>query len=295
MEGRKNKVLDQVIWLNVVWMTSLHALAFFAITQLPKAHPGTVLWEYFYYVMAGLGITAGVHRLWSHRAYKARLPIKMLLAVFNSMAFQNSIFDWARDHRVHHKFSDTDADPHNAKRGFFFCHVGWLMVRKHPDVIEKGKSIDLSDLYNDPVVMLQHRHYKAAVILMCFVVPSAVPLLWGENLWVSFLMSILRYCIQLNVTWCVNSVAHMWGNKPYDKSILPTENMWVNFFAIGEGFHNYHHVFPYDYATSEYGFRYNLTTTLIDCMAFLGLVSDRRTVNPEAIKGRKQRTGGLSD
>ena len=70
---------------------------------------------------------------------------------------QNSIFDWARDHRVHHKFSETDADPHNAKRGFFFSHIGWLLVRKHPDVIEKGKRLDLNDLYNDPVVMLQHR------------------------------------------------------------------------------------------------------------------------------------------
>lgn len=70
---------------------------------------------------------------------------------------QNDIFEWARDHRVHHKFSETDADPHNAKRGFFFAHIGWLLVRKHPDVIEKGGKLDLSDLKADEVVMFQRR------------------------------------------------------------------------------------------------------------------------------------------
>ena len=70
---------------------------------------------------------------------------------------QNDIIEWARDHRVHHKYSETEADPHNAKRGFFFAHVGWLLVRKHPDVKEKGKAIEINDLYCDPVCMVQRK------------------------------------------------------------------------------------------------------------------------------------------
>lgn len=70
---------------------------------------------------------------------------------------QNDIYEWARDHRVHHKYSETDADPHNAVRGFFFAHIGWLMVRKHPDVIEKGKKLELNDLTSDKVVMFQRK------------------------------------------------------------------------------------------------------------------------------------------
>ena len=70
---------------------------------------------------------------------------------------QNDIIEWARDHRVHHKHSETEADPHNAKRGFFFAHVGWLLVRKHPDVKEKGKTIEINDLYCDPVCMVQRK------------------------------------------------------------------------------------------------------------------------------------------
>lgn len=77
--------------------------------------------------------------------------------VMNCIAAQNDIFEWVRDHRVHHKYSETDADPHNAKRGFFFSHVGWLLVKKHPDVIQKGKQLDLSDLYEDKIVMFQGR------------------------------------------------------------------------------------------------------------------------------------------
>lgn len=74
------------------------------------------------------------------------------------LSIQDDIYKWSRDHRVHHKYSETSADPHNAMRGFFFSHMGWLMVRKHPDVIEKGKKLDLSDLKADGIVMFQRRY-----------------------------------------------------------------------------------------------------------------------------------------
>lgn len=69
--------------------------------------------------MASIGVTGGAHRLWAHRSYKAKLPLRIILMLWQTMAFQNHIYEWCRDHRVHHKFTDTDADPHNAKRGTF--------------------------------------------------------------------------------------------------------------------------------------------------------------------------------
>ncbi|CAD1468276.1 unnamed protein product, partial [Heterotrigona itama] len=107
------------------------------------------------YICTSLGITAGAHRLWAHRSYKAKWPLQILLVVFNTIAHQNATIDWARDHRLHHKYSETDADPHNAKNGFFFAHVGWLLCKKHPDIAKKGKEIDLSDLRNNPILMFQ--------------------------------------------------------------------------------------------------------------------------------------------
>lgn len=99
----------------------------------------------------------GAHRLWAHKAYKANLPLRILLCICQTLAFQNHIYEWVRDHRVHHKFTDSNADPHNSKRGFFFSHMGWLIVKKHKDVKERGATIDMSDLKTDGVVMFQKK------------------------------------------------------------------------------------------------------------------------------------------
>ena len=95
----------------------------------------------------------------------------------------------------------------------------------------------------------------------------------------------------MHVTFCVNSFAHMFGNRPYDKFINPVENAFVSFFAVGEGFHNYHHTFPQDYSTSEFGFKLNLTTMLIDFMASIGQVYDRKKMTPELVQKRMKKTG----
>ncbi|XP_051523887.1 acyl-CoA desaturase-like [Myxocyprinus asiaticus] len=290
-EGPKPPVV--IVWRNVILMTLLHIGALYGISLIPVASKLTLIWTVVCSVFSALGVTAGAHRLWSHRSYKASLPLRIFLAIGNTMAFQNDIFEWARDHRVHHKYSETDADPHNAVRGFFFSHIGWLLVRKHPDVIEKGRKLELNDLRADKVVMFQRRYYKLLVPFVCFFVPMFVPwYMWGESLWVAyFVPAVLRYTWVLNATWLVNSAAHMWGNRPYDSNINPRENKFVTFSAIGEGYHNYHHTFPYDYASSEFGWRLNLTTCFIDFMCFLGLARDRKHVSKELVLARAQRTG----
>ncbi|CAI5784756.1 stearoyl-CoA desaturase 5 [Podarcis lilfordi] len=284
---------QEIVWRNVILMALLHVGAAYSLVLIPRAHLFTLMWAYLCFFVTALGVTAGAHRLWSHRSYKAKLPLRIFLAVANSMAFQNDIFEWARDHRVHHKYSETDADPHNAQRGFFFAHIGWLFVRKHRDVIEKGRKLDFSDLLDDPVVMFQRKHYKVSVVLMCFVIPTIVPwYFWGESLWNSyFLASVLRYTISLNVSWLVNSAAHMYGNRPYNKNINPRQNPFVTIGAIGEGFHNYHHTFPFDYSASELGLNFNPTTWFIDFMFWLGLVTERKQAPREMIQACKERAG----
>ncbi|XP_040913211.1 acyl-CoA desaturase-like [Toxotes jaculatrix] len=283
-----------VVWRNVILMSLLHIGALYGLILIPSASVLTLALAVLYYVYSGLGVTVGAHRLWSHRSYKASFPLRVFLAIGQSMAFQNDIYEWTRDHRVHHKHSETNADPHNAKRGFFFSHVGWLLVRKHPSVIEKGRKLDMSDLKADKVVMFQRKYYKLSVLLFCFVMPTLVPwYFWGESLLVAyFVPGILRYVLMLHGTWLVNSAAHMWGNRPYDKTINPAENTLVAIGSIGEGFHNYHHTFPFDYAASELGWRLNLSTVFIDLMCFLGLAKDRKRVSKEMILARIRRTGG---
>lgn len=283
----------EIVWRNVIWHAYLHLAALYGLYLAPSIKPLTLLWTVIVYYFSALGITAGAHRLWSHRTYKAKLPLRIFLAFCNSMASENDIIEWCRDHRMHHKYAETDGDPHNAKRGFFFAHCGWLMCKKHPEIKAKGKGIDMSDVKNDPVCSYQRKFYLPSIVVMCFVFPAFVPwYFWDENgVTAFFVCSIMRYCILLNFTWCVNSVAHLFGNKPYDRHINPVENLLVTIGAAGEGFHNYHHTFPQDYSTSEFGMKFNATTVFINFVALFGQAYDLKKVDQELIDRRKERTG----
>lgn len=131
------------------------------------------------------------------------------------------------------------------------------------------------------------------MFLACFVLPTITPVLWGETLWNAyFICTIFRYVFVLNVTWLVNSAAHKWGNKPYDKNIKPVETELVSFLVLGEGFHNYHHTFPWDYKAAELGnYSLNFSTFFIDIMAKLGWAYDLKTVSADIVEKRIKRTG----
>ncbi|XP_075974337.1 acyl-CoA Delta-9 desaturase-like [Anticarsia gemmatalis] len=253
----------------------------------------TILFAYVLSTVSVVGVTAGAHRLWAHKAYKAKLPLQILHLILFSTSYQGSIHQWVRDHRVHHKFVDTDADPHNSKRGFFFSHIGWLLLKKHPDVTTKGSTVDMTDIKTEPLLRLHHKFYPLWVLLFCIAIPAYIPLLWGEDLTNSFFIAVVfRHTFSLHTVFLVNSAAHMWGSKPYDNDILPTENKAVAFFATGEGFHNYHHTFPWDYRTAELGgYMFNLSWLFIDMMAKIGWAYDLKTVPEEMIEKRVMRTG----
>lgn len=284
----------EYVWLNVFLFVILHSSIPIGVYMLINQWPWrTIAWSVLGIYVSGVGVTAGTHRLWSHRSYKASMPVQILLMLMQTMAGQNSIYTWSRDHRVHHKYAETDADPHNIKRGFFFAHMGWLCCRKHPEVKSKGKLIDMSDLEANPVVMFQHRHFWWLSVICNVLAPTMGPvLLWNERFWTSFIFSfMLRYLITLHGTWLVNSAAHYHGTRPYDERIEARESPIVIATALGEGFHNYHHTFPFDYSTSEFGKYLNITTAFIDVCAALGLVHDRRKVDKELILQRQLRTG----
>ncbi|CAG0919367.1 unnamed protein product [Notodromas monacha] len=285
----------EIVWRNVLIFFVLHVLAVVgAYMAVARAMGLTLLFTLVLLFWGGFGVTAGAHRLWAHRTYKARLPLRLFLTFCQTLALQNSLYEWCRDHRLHHKFSETDADPHNARRGFFFAHMGWLMCKKHPEVKEKGKVLDMKDLLEDPCVYYQRKFYIPLILLIWGVFPTAVPVyFWGEDVAVAMLFSVFfRYVFSLHCTWLVNSAAHLYGNKPFDKFINAAENVRVAYAALGEGWHNYHHVFPWDYKTSELGdYSVNLTKMFIDSMAFIGQAYDLKTVSREVILARAARTG----
>jgi stearoyl-CoA desaturase (delta-9 desaturase) len=265
-------------WALMVWTLFGGVCPVFGQEEKPMKWE-TVYWAFFLYLIGGLGITAGVHRLWAHRTYKAALPLRIVLMIFNSVANQGTIYHWARDHRVHHLYSDTDADPHDANRGFWYSHCGWLVMKKRREVAEAGRKVNVEDLRLDPVVMFQKRVDPFWNLIWCFAMPAFVALRWDDTLWNGFLVAgAFKYIWTLNITWCVNSVVHAWGTKPYNPVHLTTENGWVSLFALGEGWHNWHHAFDWDYAAAELEawYQFNPTKVFIDTMALLGLVWGRK-------------------
>ncbi|TFJ81352.1 hypothetical protein NSK_007313 [Nannochloropsis salina CCMP1776] len=280
-------------WPMIIYLVLAHLAAYMGLVSIPSCKWQTLLEAFILWPITGLGITAGVHRLWAHRSYTATLPYRILLMLFNSIANQGSIYHWSRDHRVHHKYSETDADPHNATRGFFFAHMGWLIVKKHPKVVEGGKQLDFSDLAADPVVRFQRDWDPWFAQFMCFVMPALVArYFWGEAFWNAFWVAGgLRYCLVLHFTWMVNSAAHLYGDHPYDPTIWPAENPLVSVVAIGEGWHNWHHRYPYDYAASEFGIsrQFNPTKAFIDFFAAIGMVSNRKRATGAWAKLRESR------
>jgi len=267
-------------WPMVIYLSAVHIVGFLGLFYLKSSMWQTMVWLSFAYVYGGLGITGGAHRLWAHRSYSAHWSVRLILMIANSTASQGTIFHWARDHRAHHKFSETDQDPHNAKRGFFFAHMGWLIVKKDQKVIDAGRQINVDDLLADPIVMFQKKLDPFWNLFWCFAAPALVPVyFWGEDPALAFFVcSALRYLCLLHATWTVNSIAHTFGYRPYDPTINPAQNFWVSLWALGEGWHNWHHKYPYDYATSEFGGLKNLNPTkmFIDTCAYLGLVTSRK-------------------
>lgn len=180
----------------------------------------------------------------------------------------------------------------NAERGFFFAHVGWLLVRKHPELVAKAGAIDMSDVQRNPVLAFNKRHYGLLSLVLAMVVPLAVPV-WGwHETWLnSFCVAVvLRWVCSLNAIGMLNSVAHWYGSRPFDRHINATQMVPMSLLNGGEAFHNYHHAFPWDYRASDHGY-WNTNKMFVDVCERFGLASDLKTVDDAMIGRRVRRTG----
>ena len=130
----------RIDWPWTFYITFLHFSSiygfYFIITG--KTLFQTLIWINLLHHISGIGVVVGAHRYWSHRSFKAKLPLRLILAFAQTMSGQKPLFYWVKDHRLHHKYSDTDADPHNVNRGFLFAQLLWLIFKPHPKYIEKG-------------------------------------------------------------------------------------------------------------------------------------------------------------
>ena len=224
----------------------------------------------------GLAITAGYHRLWSHRTYAAHWSVRLVLMLFGTMSLQNSILVWGSQHRTHHRFvDDWDKDPYSAKRGFWFSHMGWIL-RDYPS--GRNDFSNAKDLERDPLVMFQHRYYVPLTILMNVGLPLLLGWMVGEVVGVFLLAGLLRLVINHHFTWFINSLAHMWGSQPYTDENTARDNPLLAFLTYGEGYHNYHHIFQNDYRNGVRWWQYDPTKWTIATLSFVGLAQNLKRV-----------------
>ncbi|KAF9205700.1 hypothetical protein BGZ49_003676 [Haplosporangium sp. Z 27] len=265
-------------------LTPLIALYGILTTELQTK---TFIWAFIYYYCTGLGITAGYHRLWAHRAYNAGPAMSFVLALLGAGAVEGSIKWWSRGHRAHHRWTDTEKDPYSAHRGLFFSHIGWMLIKRPGWKIGHA---DVDDLNKNKLVQWQHKHYLALVIFMGIVFPTLVAGLgWGDWRGGYFYAAITRLVFVHHATFCVNSLAHWLGDGPFDDRHTPRDHFITAFLTLGEGYHNFHHQFPQDYRNAIRFYQYDPTKWVIAVCAFFGLASHLKTFpENEVRKGQLQ-------
>jgi stearoyl-CoA desaturase (delta-9 desaturase) len=236
----------------------------------------------------GFGVTIGFHRLFSHRSFATARPVEWVLMILGCAAGQSSPFFWIASHRLHHRHSDADGDPHSPYiaggrrlgwwRGFWHAHVGWLGVRGFgypPDVVrDLTRRADLAWIDRHWLVW-----YVGGLLVPAFAgfaiggtaYDALMGFLWG---------GLLRHFLALQATLCVNSLNHLWGTRPYATADHSRNNLVTGILAFGEGWHNNHHAFPWSARHGFWWWQPDLSWWVLWTMERVGLVWHVRRPNP---------------
>lgn len=272
-------------WTNTL-LFSLTPLAAVILVPWYGFSQGYDLYEWIVFVLlmgfCGMSITAGYHRLWSHKTYKAHGILRFIYALGGACALQNDVLHWASDHRRHHTHVDNDdKDPYSAGKGFWFSHIGWIL-REYESGRENFSNV--KDLQRDPIVVWQHKHYLSLVLLMNIGLPAFLGYINGDIIGCLLLGGLLRLVLSQHVTWFINSLAHMWGRQPYGDASSAKDNGLLALITYGEGYHNYHHTFQWDYRNGIKWWHYDPTKWFIKVCSYTGLTSDLKRCSPIVIE-----------
>jgi fatty-acid desaturase len=254
-------------WKGVIWIAGIHAGALLA--PFVFTWSGLVVFGVLY-VVTGLGITLGYHRLLTHRSFQTPKAVEYVLTLFGVLANEGGPLGWVATHRKHHRFSDQDGDPHSpTQRGFWWAQVGWWFFLDPvlDDPIRGARNV--KDLARDPV----HRAFERWQIVPPVLLAGALYGLgsWWGGVGLSWLVwgVFARTAVVLHATWLVNSAAHLWGYRTFATKDRSTNLWWVALLTFGEGWHNNHHHYQ---RSARHGLRWWEIDPTYWCIRVLGLV-----------------------
>jgi stearoyl-CoA desaturase (delta-9 desaturase) len=227
------------------------------IVAIPLAWGGFFGWSdlvllVLMYTITAVGITVGFHRHFTHGSFKARRPLRIALAVAGSYAVEGPVDRWVADHRKHHAFSDKDGDPHSPWRygergrdiakGLAYAHVGWLF-----DIEQTSRQKYTPDLLADPDISRISRGFPmfvAGSLLIPTLLGGLLTWSWMGMVTAFFWAGLVRIALVHHVTWSINSICHVAGEKPYKSRDRSGNVWWLAIPSLGESWHNVHHTDP---------------------------------------------------
>ncbi len=249
------------------------------------------------YLITGMGITVGYHRLLTHRAFETHRWIRYAFAIAGSMALEGGVIDWVADHRKHHTFPDEEGDPHSPHvhdadgvkgvlQGLWHAHTGWLFST-HGQASSRRYA---ADLVSDPTMRKINRRFPL-IALIGLLIPAALGYALSGGSWMAALSvyvwaGLVRVFLVHHVTWSINSICHVFGKRRFDVRDQSTNVFWLALPSLGEAWHHNHHAFP---RSAFHGLRwYELDPSgwLILAMGKVGLAWDVVTVSPEKQRER---------
>lgn len=266
-----------VLFLSIYQITLLVSLPFYLYYSPPSAAIWLTAFALLY--LTGLSITGAYHRYYSHRTYRTSSFMEGIMLFFGSMAAQASALRWSFDHRIHHAYVDSDNDPYSIKKGFWYAHMLWIL-EKPREIVAKT----VPDLLKNKMVMFQHNHYKACMILSNALVTVFFGWLYNDYLGSFVIILWLRLFVLHHFTWFINSLAHMWGDKPFCQEQSAVDNYFLSMLTFGEGYHNYHHTFANDYRNGIRWYHFDPTKWLLWTLHKLGFVYDLKRTDEITIR-----------
>ncbi|MCG3176713.1 MAG: hypothetical protein MOGMAGMI_01674 [Candidatus Omnitrophica bacterium] len=281
----------KIRWAGVLFLLSSALVGFIVAPVYFYRHPLAAfdVALFLLYVVATLmAITVGYHRLYSHAAFRAHAIVRFLCLFFGAASFQQSALRWASLHRTHHRYVDTERDPYNIKRGFFYAHVGWVILRK--PVIDYDNALDLQ---KDGMLTHQHRHYQLWALGAGVVLPLFLGALAGRLIETFLLTIAARLAVVHHCTFFINSFAHTFGTADYDPHSSAKDNWIGALLTNGEGYHNFHHRFPSDYRNGIRWYHWDPTKWLIRALSWVGLTSELRLTPAASIEQARAETRAL--
>jgi stearoyl-CoA desaturase (delta-9 desaturase) len=245
------------------------ALFYFSWEGLAAA---AVLW----WVSCGMGIGMGYHRLLTHRSYKAPKWLEYLLTIFATLALEGGPIFWVATHRVHHKFTDVEGDPHSPRDGKWWSHMGWILDGKAMAQSTSALAPHVPDLINNKFHVWISKYHWVPLTTLGFTILA----IWGWPMvfWTIF----LRVVVGLHGTWLVNSANHLWGSQRFATGDDSTNNFWVALVTFGEGWHNNHHAHA---QSARHGLRWwelDINWYCIKALSWVGLARNIRLPRYEA-------------